>query len=157
MERIVENWQQRSPSEKIVLAVVGILMICSLFYLLVFEPITQLREKENNQWVKNEKTLSQVSRLAARYQGQASPNKQAYAGLASVVNQSLQKNNLKMQGFQPGKRGDARLRLSNVPYDSLVKWLYDLEYKHSISVEELTISQAKTEGSLMVSVRVVKN
>jgi hypothetical protein len=41
--------------------------------------------------------------------------------LLNLVDNSLQKNDLTMSGFQPGKNNDTRLRLSDVPYESLVQ------------------------------------
>ncbi|ODS24584.1 hypothetical protein AB835_03105 [Candidatus Endobugula sertula] len=157
MERLLDNWQQRTSLEKIIMAIVGLVIVCSLFYFLVFDPIINLREQQQKHLKAKEITLMEVTRLVSRFQTQSAVVDTPNTGLASIVDRSLQKNDLPMKGFQPGKNNDARLRLSNVAYKPLVQWLYELEYKHNISIEELTISQAKTPGRLMVSIRIVKS
>jgi general secretion pathway protein M len=71
-----------------------------------------------------------------------------------LINNSLNENELIMLGFQPGSKNDARLRLENVAYSSLTQWLYDLEYRHGINIEDLSLTPSKFSGRLMVSVRV---
>ena len=156
MESFIENWQQRSSSEKVTLAGVAALVVLGLFYLFVFDPIVSWQQQEKKRLVVNERVLGEVTALAKRFDTQANVGTENDTGLASMIDSSLQKNNLTMRGFQPGKKNDARLRLSNVAYDSLTQWLYDLEYQHNIAIEELSVTQAKTPGLLMVSVRVRK-
>ena len=154
MNSLIENWQQRDHSEKIILIIVGVFLLLSLLYLLIFKPIAEWRIQLNKQQSANEKTLLEVNRLVSRYQQRLSSDESSVTGLASIIDDSLQKNNLTMRGFQPGKNDDARLRLSNVPYESLMQWLYAMEYEEKLTVEELTMSQAKTPGLLMVSVTI---
>ncbi len=153
-ERLLDNWQQRPAKEQMILSVLGVLMICALLYLLVFEPIMSWRAQEEKKLVANERLSTQVNSLVERHQARkSSGGNAATEGLAVLVDKSLREYSLSMQGFQPGKKNDARLRLSNVAYQPLTQWLYDLEYRYGISIEELTISQAKAPGLLMASVR----
>ena len=151
---LLDNWQQRPVKEQLIIAVVGVMLICTLLYLLVFDPIVNWRAQEVKRLAANERLSTQVNSLVERYQArQSSGGASRSEGLAVLVDKSLREHNLSMQGFQPGKKNDARLRLSNVAYQPLTQWLYDLEYRYGVSVEELTISQAKSPGLLMASVR----
>ena len=49
-----------------------------------------------------------------------------------------------------------RLRLENAAYPALVQWLYDLEYRHGVSILDLSLTPATASGRLMVSLRVSK-
>lgn len=154
IESVKENWEERPLSEKRILAILGIFVVICLFYLLVVDTLVSWRAQEERQLLANQKIYTQVTRLAHRFEQQkAAPNANS-EGLATVIDKSLQKNGLTMRGFQPGKNNDARLRLSDVAYEALVQWLYDVEYKHNITIEELSISQAKTAGLLMANIRV---
>lgn len=156
MEKLIDNWKERPPSERMILAALAVMMVCTLLYLLVFDPLISWREREQSRLKGNERKLVQVEGLVKRFEQQPAEGEQSAEGLASLIDASLRKNSLTMRGIQPGKNNDARLRLSNVPYESLTQWLYDLEYNHQISIEELNISQAKSQGLLMVNIRVKK-
>jgi general secretion pathway protein M len=156
IEQLKENWYERPLSEKRILSVVAVLVVMSMFYLLVFDPIVTWREKEQKKLSANNRVYSQVVRLVERFEKQQSSETNANDGLAALIDKSLQDNGLAMRGFQPGRNNDARLRLSDVAYEPLVQWLYDLEYQHKISIEELSISQTKAPGLLIANIRVKK-
>lgn len=156
IDSLKENWNGRSVLEKRILLLVAGLVICSLFYLLIFDPLVAWREQEKKEMLANNRVYTQVIRLVERFQEQQPSGEVNSDGLAGVIDKSLQENNLSMRGFQPGSKNDARLRLSNVTYDALVQWLYDVEYKHRLIIDELSVSQAKESGQLMVNVRVRK-
>lgn len=156
MEKLIENWAERPPSERLILAAVALMMVATLLYLLVFDPLMSWRDKEQSRLKVNERLLVQVDGLVKRFEQQPAEGAGGADGLASLIDTSLRENNLTMRGIQPGKNGDARLRLSNVDQESLTQWLYDLEYKRQISIEELNISQSKTPGLVMVNIRVKK-
>lgn len=148
-----DNWDERSVSDKKILFLVAILLLLSLFYLMLFEPLITWRKEEQKNFDINTKVYDQVERLVSRFQQQDALNENPDAGLAATVDVSLQKNNIAMKGFQPGQDNTARLRLANVSYESLVQWLYDIEYVHNITIEELSIAKTKADNLLMVNVR----
>lgn len=151
---LVDNWQQRPLSEKIILAFVATFVLISLLYLLVFDPLVSWRDQEQKRLTAKQRELTRVVSLVSRLQPNATSTESQQANLATLIDQSLQVNNLSMQGFQPGRNNDARLRLNNIAYEPLVQWLHDLEYKHNLSIEELTMSQTKTPGLLSVNIRI---
>lgn len=157
IENIKENWHERPLSEKRILGVIAVVVIISLFYLLVFDPIVSWRAQEQKRFSANQRVYSQVARLVDRFEKQQASPENEKDGLASIIDTSLQENGLAMRGFQPGKNNDARLRLNDVAYEPLAQWLYDLEYRYNIAIEELSISQAKTQGLLVASIRVRQN
>ncbi len=150
------SWDERSDSDKKVLSLVAVLIACSLFYLLVYEPLVKWREYESKRLTKNDKVYSQVERLVSRLQSQKTTTSKHTRDLSAIVDASLQKNSIAMRGFQPGKNNTARLRLANVSYESLVQWLYDVEYVHNLIIEELSIAKTKADNLLMVNIRLRK-
>jgi general secretion pathway protein M len=152
-----ENWYERPLSEKRILSAVAVLVVLSMFYLLIFDPIVTWREKEQKKLSANSRVYSQVVRLVERFEAQQSSGNNKDEGLATLIDKSLQENGLAMRGFQPGRNNDARLRLSDVAYEPLVQWLYDIEYQHHVSIEELSVTQTKTPGLLIANIRVKKH
>jgi type II secretory pathway component PulM len=156
MKKWIDDWRERSPSEQWVLASVMVMVICFLLYQLVYDPLISWRDREQRLLMGHERELVQVKGLVKRFQQQSGKPSQGAERLTSLVDTSLRKHQLTMRGIQPGKHGDVRLRLSQVSYEPLTKWLYDLEYNNQVSIEELNVSQAKTQGLLMVNIRVKK-
>ncbi len=157
LDSLKENWNERPSSEKNILIVVGVFFICSLFYLLVYDPLVTLRDQQKSKLSAQERQYSQVVRLVDRYQQQQSTPKALSEGLAGLIDKSLQDNGLAMQGFQPGQNNDARLRLTNIRYESLIQWLYDIEYEYKMTIEELSLTQVEKTGLLTANVRLTQS
>ncbi|MFT7387352.1 MAG: general secretion pathway protein M [Candidatus Endobugula sp.] len=156
IENIKESWQSRPASEKNILTVVGVMMMFTLFYFFIIEPIEMWREKQERLLSSTARESAQVLQLVERIKSQTSVGVKASEGLAKVMDESLRKNGLTMSGFQPGKNNDARLRLSDVTYGPLMQWLYEMEYEKGITIDELSISPTQKRGRLLVNVRVRK-
>lgn len=157
LENIKENWQGRPASEQNILTVVGVMMVCTLFYFFIVEPIEMWADKQERLLKSTMGEYSQVVKLVDRIQSQRAVDGGVSDGLARLMDESLRKNGLTMSGFQPGKNNDARLRLSDAPYQSLMQWLYDVEYEKGITIDELSISPTKSVGVLLVNARVRKS
>ena len=154
---IKDDWQERPEPERRVLTIVGVLMMVCAVYFLIIDPVVAYKEKQQRLLVSESNKYARVVPLVERIQALSSgPSSQLSRGLAALIDSSLQENGLTMRGFQPGKNNDARLRLSDVPYESLVQWLYDLEYKHNIVIEEMSVSPSKETNLLLVNIRVKK-
>ena len=153
-EALQENWQHRSEKEKMTIAVLAALLLCGFFYLFVIDPMVQWQDTQRRQLTSHSRVLPQVERLVELYKEQGQSSSQEQQGLVGIINQSLRQHGLAMKGFQPGKNNDARLSLSNVEYKPLLKWLYDIEYKHYLTIEEFSLIQTKTPGLLNATIRV---
>ncbi|MBX2809595.1 MAG: type II secretion system protein M, partial [Cellvibrionaceae bacterium] len=127
-----------------------------VLFLLVVNPLLNWRDDELRRFEQSQSELAEVSNLVAQIkaQGASGSNKPRQSSLSVLIDNSLRENALVMRGFQPGGNQDARLRLENAAYSDLAQWLYDLEYRHGVNVQELSLTPAKVSGRLMVTVRV---
>jgi general secretion pathway protein M len=156
VNRIKEDWQERPEAERRVLAMVGALMLICAIYFLIVDPVHIYKEKQQRLMTAETNVYSRVVPLVDRIKSISSVSGQVQEGFATLIDNSLQENGLTMRGFQPGKNNDVRLRLNDVPYESLVQWLYDLEYKHNVVIEEMSVSPSKETNLLLVSIRIKK-
>jgi general secretion pathway protein M len=158
MDRVISWWQTLESREQIMVAIGGIFLAIALFFFLIISPMMSWHDRVEKKLDQSMATAAEVKQLAAQVKakkqagGSAKPNQ----GLSVLIDSSLRENKLVMRGFQPGANNDARLRLENAAYSSLAQWLYDLEYRHGVSVLDLSLTPASTSGRLMVSVRVSK-
>jgi general secretion pathway protein M len=156
MDKLIQWWEHHSSREQMILGGCGIALGFFLFYFLAMEPVMNWRATEQNKLTRLQAESVEVSQLVARIKvaKKASGAVKGDSNLAVLINNSLNENELIMLGFQPGSKNDARLRLENVAYSSLTQWLYDLEYRHGINIEDLSLTPSNFPGRLMVSVRV---
>jgi general secretion pathway protein M len=155
---IIEAFYRFSRREQIVLLwgalVLGFYLLWKLLVVPVFEH-TQTQVDRNKEMAV---TLAQVQSMAATLKSAAKETPTAAGGgsIAELIDRSLQKQGLRMAGFQPGANGEARLRLDNVTFAGLTKWLYELEFTHGVQVRELSVTSAANSGLVMVNLRVRK-
>lgn len=156
MDKLIQWWEDHSSREQMILGGCGIALVIFLFYFLAMEPVINWRTAEQDRLTRAQAESVEVSQLVARVKlvQKTSGAVKGDSNLAVLINNSLNENELVMLGFQPGSKNDARLRLENVAYSSLTQWLYDLEYRHGINIEDLSLTPSKFPGRLMVSVRV---
>ncbi|MBX2808989.1 MAG: type II secretion system protein M [Cellvibrionaceae bacterium] len=156
MDRLKLYWQQCQLREQIFVATAAVVLTCFLVFLLIINPLLNWRGDEQRRFQQSQRDLLEVNNLVAQLKAKdaAAPPNTSQPRLSVVIDRSLQENSLVMRGFQPGGNQDARLRLENAAYPDLAQWLYDLEYRHSIYVQELSLTPAKASGRLMVTLRV---
>ncbi|MGS2718576.1 type II secretion system protein GspM [Eionea flava] len=157
-ENLKSNWQERSTSEQRIIVIVGMLAVICLGYFFIIEPVMDYRDKQHRLLSQKTKVYTQAVPLVSRIKSRTSvvAGEEDAGGLAKIMDDSLQQYNLSMRGFQPGRNGDARLRLRDVDYKSTIQWLYDIEYNRNIVIDELSISSSQDTNLLLVNVRVKK-
>lgn len=57
-----------------------------------------------------------------------------------------------LRGTQPSGNAGVRVELESAPFDTLVSWLANLEQRHGISIESVTIDRAARRGMVNASV-----
>jgi general secretion pathway protein M len=156
MDRVISWWESLESREQIIVAIGGIFLTIALFFFLVISPVMSWHNSVERKLTQSIETAAEVKKLAAQVKArkQSNTGNKPNQGLSVLIDSSLRENKLVMRGFQPGANNDARLRLENAAYSSLAQWLYDLEYRHGISILDLSLTPASTSGRLMVSVRV---
>lgn len=158
MDKVILWWEEHDPREQMMLAVGGFVAALILFFLFVVSPVMEWHAQEKKRLEQAKADVSEVQSLAAQVQAkkQVGQGNKGNQSLAVLIDNSIQENALVMRGFQPGAKKDARLRLENAPYPALAQWLYDLEYRHNIKIEDLSLTPSKLAGRLMVSLRVAE-
>ncbi|MDO3381489.1 type II secretion system protein GspM [Gilvimarinus algae] len=161
MNRLFTALSKYNRREQTIL-LVGALAV--LLYLLWMAVLAPLKDKREQQIVTNASTaaaLERVKVLTAKLKKAEADSRQQASGnsanISQMVDSTLQANGLRMSGFQPGTRGEARVRLDNVSYAAMMQWLYDLEYKHDVSIKDLSMAATTNPGEVTANIRLGKN
>lgn len=144
--------------EQTLLMSMGVLVFIFLLWMLVLSPISSKRAQLALANVSATQTLGRVQLMAAQIQQSRAEGSAAATGenINSIIDNSLRSNGLAMTSFQPGAAGEVRVRLDSASYQPLLQWLYEIEFKHGISVLDVTIAALNDPGQVSVTLRLRK-
>lgn len=141
----------------LILGLAGFLVLFILWAAII-SPLHKKRDTLLRQNTATTESLGRVQMMAAQIQQLQNQGAQAQSGenISGIIDTSLRNNGLKMDGFQPGPAGDVRVRLEMARYDALMQWLYELEYRHGISILEISLAETRDIGVVTVNLRLQK-
>jgi general secretion pathway protein M len=144
--------------EQLLILGLAAILVVFIFWAAIISPLNKKRDLLVRQNAATSESLGQVQMMTAQIQQLQNQGAQAQSGenISSVIDTSLRNNGLKMDGFQPGPSGDVRVRLEMARYDALMQWLYELEYKHGISILEISLAETRDIGIVTVNLRLQK-
>lgn len=160
MNELLAHFSRFNRREQTTMLVGGIALALYLFWIVVLSP---LQAQRDNQLLANTSTtqsLGRVQMLAAQIlqaRGQGALASGGGENISRLIDASLQANGLSMSGFQPGTAGEVRVRLDRASFESLLQWLYDVEFKHNILVRDLSVASTNDPGQVTVNIRMQKN
>lgn len=145
--------------EQSMLLGLAIFLVLYILWIAILSPLYNKRDNLIRTNAVASESLGKVQMMSAQIQQLRNQGVQSQPGdnINSLVSSSLNANGLKMDGFQPGPTGDVRVRLEMARYDALMQWLYDLEYRHGISILELSLSETRDAGLVTANIRLQKN
>jgi type II secretory pathway component PulM len=154
-----DQFYRQTRRDQVVLLAGTVCVCLYCIWLLWLSPITQSMAEEQGRTVALVGSLSRVESLVSsieyRKQEKNTSNSNQ-ASMAELVDRSLRRNHLTMQGFQPASNGEVRLRFEAANYAHLLQWLHELEAMHGISVSEFTVTAGIDTGLVMANVRLRK-
>lgn len=157
MNKLFEALARYNRREQIILLVGALAIVVYLLWMAVVSPLQTKREQQQVRNASVSASLERVKMYTAKIeqakQLSMAQNKGGNTNISQLIDTTLQANGLRMSGFQPGTRGEARVRLENVNYSQFMQWLYDIEYQHSVSILDLSMAASSKPGKVTVNVR----
>ena len=155
------RWQQFDRREQGLLLLAAAVVTLLLLWLLVLQPLRGMvtGQQDSNRILAS--GLQQAQGMAAELKQLKSSTKNSgaarNASLQRLVGQSLNSHGLGMSSFTPNSDNTVSLRFEQAPFNTLMKWLYQMEASHNISVDSLTVNPTGDSGIVKVSVRLRGN
>ncbi|MEQ9892570.1 type II secretion system protein M [Pectobacterium aroidearum] len=142
MNELRQRWQAMSQRERQLMVVCAAVLLLCLVYYAIFQP-WQLREE---QW---ERTISREQQTVNWMQKQASSipqgnqaqgeNSQRDVSLPILISQSTKRYGLTVVRLQP-QGNQASVTLAQSDFNSLLRWLSELEQKNGVKVLSLDVN-----------------
>lgn len=142
------------PREKLLVMLTSAVMVVTLFYLLIWEPVYQGLEQEQQKYETHRNVLAwmQTASIEAKTLKQtgARPATNTNQPVSLVVEQSAASAGLKKylgKLESSGKEG-ARVTIDTASFDQILIWLNTLQQKHGIIVTSASIERTDKPGTV---------
>lgn len=160
MNTFVSKFSQLNRRDQAALLICGIVVGIYLLWALLLNPLAEKRATQLQNNTAASLSLGRVKMLTAqleqsRQQERVNPN--TATNISQLVYSSLQENGITLSQFQPGTAGEARIRIDRTPYEPLMQWLYEIEFKHQVTIRELSIGGSNDPGLVTVNIRLQKH
>ena len=157
MQAIKQWYSNLARKEQQLIALLGAVFVVFIFAKLIWQPISDSRDRLRIQNEQAQRELVSVRALASEYKTlkQSGARSGGSGGnLNQLLNSSVKRHQLSLKRLQPSSSGDVQLRFENAVFNRLVAWLNELEVANGVVVKDISISPAGTAGLVNVSVRV---
>jgi general secretion pathway protein M len=156
----LDRWQQLSLRERILLAGSSVFFILLIFYLMIWEPLTNAADRYRQDVITNKMLIAQIEQAGPEINALRSQVKSAQikdqAELLSVVERDVKKSRVQaaISEIGLGQENTVRLRFDDVPFDELMSWLIELQQKKGIVVHSFTLEKLPEIGHVRVQLTV---
>lgn len=148
LQALLTHYQRLAPREQRLLLVGGIVLLATLGYLLIWEPIHLGRDAAHRQLADARSVAQQLERAAAQFAGSRSGPVAAdrSRSLLAVVDQAARNGTLGKAPSRIQPDGDevVRVWIEDVPAEALLRWMAELEGRHGLVIEAADIERRAT-------------
>lgn len=154
----MKAWFERfTLREQLALLLMTAAIAVYLLVMFALQPLSEARAEMRARNLATAAVLQRVDAMAAqiialRAQETATPG--ATTNLSALLNERAEAFQLRISRVQPNSRGAVQLRFESAPVEALLRWLYDLESRQGLLVEELSLSQTSSAGVVSATLRV---
>jgi general secretion pathway protein M len=155
----MKDWlSQLSQRDQMSLLALAIALALYLLYVFVWSPLDARRDELAMQNSAIAASRVRVDAMVSELlQLRQSGNKAgAQRNLTTVINASTSRLQLPVIRLQPNSRGEIQVRVENATFDDVLQWLYEMEYKEGLLVQEVSLTQTGTVGRVNVTVRIAE-
>lgn len=161
LERFRTWWAGLAERERQMLSAGSVVAGLTLFYLVVWEPLTLLRAERERTLADQRILAEQLEIVGAdvrRFSGAAQQPASNGQSLLAVVDQSVKTSQLGKTPSRMQPEGDktVKLWLEDVPFDAAVRWLHALQTRHAVNVDNADIEAQSEPGRVNVRVTLVR-
>lgn len=152
LEQLRRWYSTLSQRDMLLVNMVAALIILTLFYLVVWEPLHKGLEEEQTK-LETQKKLLQWMQQSAREVQQLKASgghqiKQRNQPVTLILEQSLKNSGLKsfVGKLESSGTNSARIKMDNVPFDQMLVWLNTIATYNGITVSSATIERGEKPG-----------
>lgn len=159
MNELQQWWQSLVSRERIIVAVVGVLIVAVLFQMMIWQPIHQSRDNANTA-AKNQYELlqwmHQRSILAKQLtKSSVTINSASKQSITQRLNATAAQAKININRFQSSGENNVQVWLENADLAKVFLWLETLQQSQGIVVESIAINETDLAGFVSVRMSLV--
>jgi general secretion pathway protein M len=146
----------REQNEQHIILALTILVVVSILWLAVWQPVSNWRETAHNRyqnaqaqldWMKaNEQRARGMARSAAGSGG-------AGRSLLPIITRSAEAQGIQVNRLQPEANGVVSVSIQGQPFNDLLRWLHQLQENNGVAVLRLAVDADERPGIVNAQIR----
>ncbi|MSQ67901.1 MAG: type II secretion system protein M [Gammaproteobacteria bacterium] len=160
MNDLAQWWQDRAPRERALLLFGGVVMLASLIFLGLLEPLAEHNQQQekalraqnaNLQWLESQRHLVEAGRPARPLPAAAGRS------VLAVLNEAASAQGVagQLKRVTPASDNRVMLTFEAVPYANYMRWLAALETQRGARVARIVLEKTTVPGQVNVGVALV--
>ena len=159
----MKTWfNEKEPYEQKVIIAVGVLVIISLIYLLIWTPISDSYRQKSSRVTAQKNLLSWMKRTGQQIvdlRGNKSAQQRGSSGpLLSTVDRTIKSSGLSltMKRLEPQGSDKVQIWFNNTNFDRLINWLGQIDRQYRIHIFSINIEAQAKSGQVNARVILTK-
>lgn len=155
----MREWFLRfSVREQLALLLMAVAVLAWLLFVLALAPLSEARSELARRNEATALVLARVDAMATELRAlgdsAGSAGRPDARNITALVNSSAERFGLQPSRLQPNSRGAVQVRFEGAALAALLRWIHDLETSRGLVVEELSLSQTASAGSVSATLRI---
>ena len=152
---MIKNYlAQLNTREQRLVIITSILVVLSVLYFMIYEPLTTAQSEATKQLIEKKETLAWMTQV----KHQAGKSSQQSIGdtsqLLSILTKQLSDSNLKHFPYQlqQSSGGQVELSYEKVPFNLFIEWLLTFQSQYAIHIDRLSAAKGEQEGLVKLTI-----
>ena len=151
-QSVLGQWYTaKNKSDRVIISIVLVLIMASVFYLAVWQPIKHYATDQSSRYV-NELGLAEWIALN-KMQLKASANETAPSSHIARITSVANKHQLKLERLQPESDGSISVVVQEQRFERVVLWIAQLETQQDLAVSRVRLDRGDKQGLVSGQVR----
>ncbi len=144
MKQLQSWWQSLQKREQQLLLGAAITLVVGAFYWLLWQPLHQSYQSQQQQLQVLEQQLQQVRSFPV-----VAAQPKIQGSLTDIISSSARVHKVQVSRMQP-QNDQMQVMLNDISFEQLLAWLHELQYQHNVSIVQLDIAAADAPGIVRV-------
>jgi general secretion pathway protein M len=154
-QQFLSWWTGLQQREQRLVAGAAVVVVVGLFYWLLWQPLHQAKQTQQQKLQTAQRQLSQLQQLIPQLKAAGAATARSGGSLAQIISNSARSGGIKVSRMQP-QNEQLTLVLEDVSFEQLLSWLHALQYQHGIKLVNVDLATADKPGIVRVRRMVVE-
>ena len=148
------NWYyERERNERIIIAGMALLVVVSMAWTLIWQPVADWRLIEQNRYQNAQRLHDTIKSNEAKLKRSATATTSSRRSLIPVINKAANAHDLTLNRLQPESNGVISVVLQQQSFNQIISWISQLEENNDVSVEQANFDSQDSPGYVNANIR----